>query len=67
MSDTEPTAAELLKEDWHAPLAQFHAKEAAKYTAKAQALEGSGKTKAAARAWKVVERNLRLARKHEQA
>lgn len=66
MSD-DTTLDEIINEQWHSPLAQFHAKEAAKYRQKAEALEAQGKTKAAARHWKVVERNERKAREHEEA
>lgn len=54
-------------ETWHGGLGEFHAKEAAKYRAKADELEAKGKTGAAARARKVVERNERLAAKHGAA
>lgn len=64
---SDDTLSEHINAEWHTPLAQFHAKEALKYRAKAEALEARGKTRAAARAWKVVERNERKAREHEQA
>lgn len=64
---SDETLSEHIKNEWHSPLAQFHAKEAARYREKAEALEAKGKTKAAARVWKVVERNERKAREHENA
>ena len=45
-------------------MGSFHAREAAKYEAKAAELEAAGKLKAAARHRKVAERNRRLAEKH---
>lgn len=63
MSD-DYTAKDLIREQWSTPLAEFHAKEAAKYRAKAAELEARGKHKAAERQLKVAARNERLAAKH---
>lgn len=54
-------------ETWHGGLGGFHTKEAARYHAKADALQAAGKVKAAARARKVADRNTRLAAKHGEA
>jgi hypothetical protein len=50
-----------------ADLDSFHAREAAKYDAKAESHEAKGDHKGAARARKVAERNRRLAVKHAEA
>lgn len=54
-------------ETWHGGLGAFHAKEAAKYRAKAGELQAAGKARAAARARKVADRNAQLAAKHGDA
>lgn len=63
-NEQDPTWNDIANEQWHTPLAEFHAKEAAKYQEKAEKLEAAGKPKAAARMRKAVERNVRLAEKH---
>ena len=61
---TDETMSDHINSEYHTPMADFHTREAAKYRAKAEALEAKGKTKAAARMWKIVERNERKAAEH---
>lgn len=65
--DDKRAAGEQGHETWHGGLGDFHAKEAAKYAAKAAELEAAGKARAAARARKVQARNEKLAAKHGAA
>lgn len=60
-------AAQAGRETLHGGLESFHTREAVKYAAKADELEAAGKSRAAARARKVAERNQRKAAEHESA
>lgn len=61
------TMADFMSDDTHAHYRSFYQRQAATYREKAERLEAAGKHKAAARCWKVVERNERLAAKHQTA